>query len=237
MSQLASMLGGLLALWLALGLLFHPLAAPCFEALWALVAGWWPFLARTRESVHVSTAGAVSAAVSLVVLAASVHAFLRWLAAARGAEPWRARWTAAVLGLFVTSFAVGIGMVGITHQVLWLATAPEPLLANDLRERILASDLGTAAYLGRELVQRARDARLTVALATARLVADCREKLIDYEQIGLVYPGRAEDPVTVLVVYLRDPVVARRAGPRRVTAEAYEDLPAGELARLLGGAP
>src|SRR5262249_35929765 len=44
-----------------------------------LVAGWGFFLARVVPQITVSAAGVLTAVVSLAVLAAGLHAFLRWL--------------------------------------------------------------------------------------------------------------------------------------------------------------
>jgi hypothetical protein len=40
---------------------------------------------------------------------------------------WKWRWTFAVLAVVILMFAAGISLVGLTHQVVWVANSPEPM--------------------------------------------------------------------------------------------------------------
>ncbi|MCA9071447.1 MAG: DUF1559 domain-containing protein, partial [Planctomycetaceae bacterium] len=48
---------------------------------------------------------------------------------------WPKRWTACILGLVLMMFIAGIALVGMTHQIAWLATSEEPLLESTGRSR------------------------------------------------------------------------------------------------------
>src|SRR5262249_33914379 len=45
--------------------------------------------------------------------------------------PWRLRWTLALVAVVVLMFVAGIAAVGLTHQTIWLMTAPVRLTDRD----------------------------------------------------------------------------------------------------------
>ncbi len=105
------------------------------ETVFQLAGGWAFFLARVLPGVTVSLAGSVTAIVCLVALGVGIHCFCEWLyreickrrgAAERGI--WPLRWTSSILSVVVLMFIAGISVVGISHQTVWLMTAPEPLI-------------------------------------------------------------------------------------------------------------
>jgi hypothetical protein len=106
------------------------------QAAWELLVGWIPFLSRTWPIVTVDWAGVAAAAFCLTVGGAGLHFFARWFYAqrakarspeARTGQPWRLRWTAAIIAVLVLMFVAGITVVGLSHQAAWLLTSPEPL--------------------------------------------------------------------------------------------------------------
>ena len=73
----------------------------------------------------------------LAFLAFALHSFCGWLYGQilrakypdRAAEKrWQPRWTAGLLAVVILMFVAAIAAVGLTHQTVWLATSPEPLM-------------------------------------------------------------------------------------------------------------
>lgn len=100
-----------------------------------LLFGWVFFLADASRRVEPNPAAIATAAVILPLVALGVHSFAGWMHAhARpDAPPWRRRASLALVGAIVLSFTAGIGVVGVAHQVAWLATAPELLTDGNFR--------------------------------------------------------------------------------------------------------
>jgi len=120
------------------------LAVP-LQAFLLLAFGWVHFLWRVVPDVKTDTAGAATGVIALALLVVGLHGFLRWLHAGIGAlrsEPvgmdtlsesvavWRLRWTTSLVIIVLMIFVAGISMVGIAHQLAWLANSPEPLVGS-----------------------------------------------------------------------------------------------------------
>lgn len=98
-----------------------------------LFLGWVIFIAREAPRLTISWEGILTAAVCLPLLAGSLHGLLKWFVnhrprpAGHEAEVgrWRFRWTAGILGLVLAMLVAGISMLGIAHQVFWIASSPE----------------------------------------------------------------------------------------------------------------
>ena len=111
-----------------------------------LAIGWVLFLVHVLPQVEIDPGAWATGLVALAAFTAGLHGFLRWLASAvrSTAEPnsdqlsttvdrdkpaWSLRLTATVAALLMVMFVAGISIVGITHQLTWLATSKEPLVA------------------------------------------------------------------------------------------------------------
>jgi hypothetical protein len=96
----------------------------------ALVFGWTSYLGRVVPRVAIHWPGVATVALCLALFAAGFHLFVRWLASElrrpEGGGRWRARWTAAVAGVFVLMFVAGLATVGIAHQAGWLLSSERP---------------------------------------------------------------------------------------------------------------
>jgi hypothetical protein len=104
-----------------------------FEGVWTLLFGWIGFLGRVLPKIQVNRESAAVGAIALVLFTAGVHGLGRGAARAAGAEgsprqAWRLRWTAALVALVIVAFAAGTAMIGVVHQVSWLAKSQQPLL-------------------------------------------------------------------------------------------------------------
>jgi hypothetical protein len=139
---------------LACGLLF--LACLGFswpgDMLFNLAFGWIFYLRRVLPQVRISISGVATAAVCLGALALGLQWYLRWFAgqmprgdagAASIASTWPIRRTGVIIGLLILMFVAGISAVGISHQIAWLLTSPEPVIEGWMKQdvdRVKTSD-------------------------------------------------------------------------------------------------
>lgn len=101
-----------------------------YEAAITLVVGWIAFLGRVIPRMTVYWPSVVVGGAALVLFAASVQ----WIGSSVR-QPWRFPWTAALVSMLLVSFAAGISIVGIVHQIGWLASTKEPMLDETLAPR------------------------------------------------------------------------------------------------------
>lgn len=109
------------------------------EASIALVFGWFSFLQRVLPRMTVYWPSLVVSAVALILLTAGVHwlgaSYFRYATARKGGASqrrWRFRWTFALVSMVLVSFAAGISIIGIVHQIGWLATTDTPIMGEGL---------------------------------------------------------------------------------------------------------
>lgn len=99
-----------------------------FEVPRWLAFGWIWFLAVVLPAVTVDWGVVAVGAAALLLFTGGVHWLAwAWRRAASGRPPWRFRWTLRVVALTFLLFASGVCLVGLTHQLVWLAGAREPL--------------------------------------------------------------------------------------------------------------
>jgi hypothetical protein len=123
-------------------LLLIPAAVTVPELLlvpWALAFGWINSLGRLLPRLDPPLSVVIVAMSALLVLVVGTHWFCGWLHprllaadapgdAKRRSWPWK--WTLALHGgLWLVFFAV-MGLVGIVHQVAWMAASGEPMFAS-----------------------------------------------------------------------------------------------------------
>ncbi len=95
-----------------------------WEAAGFVLLGWIGFLFRVIPKIDPDPATVVTGCVALTGFAVGVHVTgRRWVAG------WRVRWTAMAVTALGLLFGVGVAVIGIAHQISWLATAKEPLRA------------------------------------------------------------------------------------------------------------
>jgi hypothetical protein len=128
-----------------------------------LLVGWFAFVSRSYSKLTVNWNGVATAAVCMALLVLGGHWFLTWLvtpmrpantASARdlnvgsavGIPSWSMKRTIQLLMVFMLLFVAGTAFIGLMHQTVWLATAPEPLT----RFRL---DLGPYADVSNHLKQ------------------------------------------------------------------------------------
>jgi hypothetical protein len=199
---------------------------------WALGFGWIGSLVRLVPHLSPSLGALSMALIGLLVLIVGTHWFCAWLhqrlQSADGANgsgwPWK--WTLALHGgLWLVFFAV-MGIVGIVHQVAWMAASGEPVFVS-----------GKGRWKAR--------AALNIAAVTLRMAADEAGWSLAKTQAGFWNSdsgsGKAGDPVweqhqviflsgdgdrlAAAIVIPRDPRWRKQAGLVMVQPEgkvAYE---------------
>lgn len=113
--------------------LVAPVVPLPFQIVFGLLAGWYVFLRDVLPRVTVDRTQLVIAGFALAAFVGGLQTLLRRNVPERivGGRPWPWRATAAVTGLLMAMFVAGTGLVGIAHQIGWLATSPEPVLEQD----------------------------------------------------------------------------------------------------------
>ncbi|MDH3717220.1 MAG: DUF1559 domain-containing protein [Planctomycetota bacterium] len=112
------------------------------ELLIYLAVGWLLFIGRVGPQITASLSGIATGIVALALFAVGSHWMFKWFYAARHSASetkplrvWSARWTAVIVCAVVLIFVAGTAMVGIAHQVVWLATSDAPFLEGGIGER------------------------------------------------------------------------------------------------------
>ena len=155
MKFLAWFLGIMVFLFLLSCLGIHVLP---WDAVFALVAGWILFIARTLPKVQWSGGMVLSAAVYVVLLGVGGQLFLRWLYSQTSGARWRVGWTLRAFAVLLLMFAVGTAAFGVVQHVKTLAGSQEifiPYIEHSDR-RYCAENL---TDIGQALMRYARDHR------------------------------------------------------------------------------
>ncbi len=106
----------------------------------SLLFGWVIFPIRTLPQMTFEPAAFAVAFAALAVLLVVAHRLGRWFyahaqAAAQTSTspPWRFRWTASIVVMILSVFAVGIGLIVVIHETGWLLTSKEPIITSSVR--------------------------------------------------------------------------------------------------------
>ncbi|MEQ8852461.1 DUF1559 domain-containing protein [Gimesia sp.] len=130
----------LLGLTLGLGLFFLP------QTVYALMIGWISYLWRVVPTLTLSISGTLWFLCTLSLFLIGVHLVGRKLyrgtlttvkrtESTTGVSRWRLRWTATLVSLLLVLITSGISLIGISHQLWWMAAGDQRAL---LRERPLS---------------------------------------------------------------------------------------------------
>ena len=119
------------------------MAVSAIEAVvFTLLTGWWLSAGRLLNGWHTALASVFLFALTVIVVVAGTHAFLRWLHgsfySARGKSPpaaWRWIWTLCGFAMVVCALLGICCVVLTTHQLYWMAKSPDPVFTNPLRDR------------------------------------------------------------------------------------------------------
>lgn len=109
-------------------------AVTTIEGPFIVLFGWIPFLWRVLGEVRPDGPSVLVGVLALLLFAVGVHWLGRsWRGAANPAGKWRVRWTAAVVSGVILLFSAGISVIGMTHQIAWLATSEQPMVGEGVR--------------------------------------------------------------------------------------------------------
>ena len=111
--------------------------SPPFEIIGRLVIGWALHLIRLAKEMIFDGDATLVAAIALGLFVVGLHWLAqRWRGGSRTSEsrkPWSWRLTLGLAGLIICVALAGIAAVGIAHQSVWLAAAPNWLESGSLR--------------------------------------------------------------------------------------------------------
>jgi len=132
----AALLFGCVVLLLDLVGVFYPV-----EFVLIVAFGWLAFLFTVVPNVTIDWGQVTAGLVAALLLVLMAHRFAAWFYAAvrvgRVADAaasemsgprWNLTWTIQAVLVLVCLFAAGTAMIGVTHQVAWLATSDQPWL-------------------------------------------------------------------------------------------------------------
>jgi hypothetical protein len=91
----------------------------------ALLFGWLSFGWAAVESARLNWVTVAEAGICITIFFAGSHWMASWLyRASASGEPrvWRLRWTGAGLAIVMLLFVIGISLIGIIHQTVWLVS-------------------------------------------------------------------------------------------------------------------
>ena len=98
-----------------------------------LVFGWMLFLGRSAQEMTLNFSSLAWFTIGLTLLVFLAHHTLGWLTTGSGVEApgqsspeWPLRRTLVLVWAVLASFIAGVCLVGMTHEVVWMATAKEP---------------------------------------------------------------------------------------------------------------
>ncbi|MBA4032887.1 MAG: hypothetical protein C0478_18625 [Planctomyces sp.] len=104
------------------------------EGVFDLLFGWVGYLATVLPRVSVRWDAVAMFVASLALATVVAHLTFSWFhrefqqRREQSVTRWRWKWTLVLMAGFLLLFAAGISFVGVTHQMSWLATSPEPLV-------------------------------------------------------------------------------------------------------------
>ncbi|WP_417393818.1 DUF1559 domain-containing protein [Gimesia chilikensis] len=123
----------LMGLSLFLGLLFVP------QTVCTLMLGWIIYLWRVVPTLTLSSSGTLWFLYPLILFLIGVHLVGRKLfrgtpdtvkrtESTKGVSRWRLRWTVTLVSLLLVLITSGISLIGISHQLWWMATRDQKAL-------------------------------------------------------------------------------------------------------------
>jgi prepilin-type processing-associated H-X9-DG protein len=117
-----------------------------FRAPFELLLGWVSFLMRVLPKVSADGPSLIVGCAAFVLFTVGVHwAGRSWRRKPvtgddAAAQPWKIRWSLAVVAVVCVLFAAGVSLVGATHQLVWLLTSDRPLVVETSEEGAVRSE-------------------------------------------------------------------------------------------------
>lgn len=240
------------------GLILAAVVLPCV-GIWApvhlillMLFGWIGFLIRVTPRIEPDGNAIALSGIALVVFVCGLHGLLMSFYRPAGqsdaspTQTWRWRWTISSVAIIVMLFVAGISMVGITHQIAWLATAKEPLFSpqllgsrrmessNNLKQLVISlhnyHDEHQAFPAGMQTGSQgeALHGWLTILLPYL-------EQKALYDTIDLNQPWNGPENKPALATMLRTLLIRPRAAQEPLDAEGYALSHYAANLHVLGG--
>ena len=93
-----------------------------------LLTGWIGYLIETLPKVRINWNTLISTIVFLLAFTLGFHALCGWLyREMTTGRRWKRQWTLSVVAVVMLMFIAGTAAVGITHQIVFLATSERPM--------------------------------------------------------------------------------------------------------------
>lgn len=97
-----------------------------------LLIGWIKYPLEVADRLTIEWVSVTTACIALALFCVGVHKIGSWLAVAKSTasqpQSWNFRNSVQIVLLILFAFLAGTSMIGIVHQVTWLATKNQPLL-------------------------------------------------------------------------------------------------------------
>ncbi len=116
--------------FLACLLSLMPMLEFMFASVVLLAIGWVFFLVRVVPQLTVDWGMLLTGVMCLWLVGVGMHGLGRWAyheSKELVFQPWRLRWSIAIVSVTILAFVAGIAMVGVAHQTAWLFSSPEPI--------------------------------------------------------------------------------------------------------------
>ena len=105
------------------------------QTLFQLGTGWIPYLKRTLPTLTVSASGVLWFLFCLALFVTGLHLACRGVyrgkqetAAAEENRDWQLRWSFSLVALLLVLVTSGICLIGVSHQLWWMATGKDKLV-------------------------------------------------------------------------------------------------------------
>ena len=106
-----------------------------FEFVWTLCFGWVYAAVRLATRLQQHTSGFLLWGLLFLTVGLGAQRFCKAIAADRHTG-WKLRWTIAGFGGLWLSLTAAMAMIGIAHQIGWIAASGEPWASPNERERL-----------------------------------------------------------------------------------------------------
>jgi hypothetical protein len=203
-----------------------------------LVFGWITFLARTIPKISVNVDMLAFSAVCLTATLLFANYFLIWIvnaiATARGAQlKWRWKWTCAGFTAVSLLFLVGMSVIGLVHQLGWLATTTDPMytrlgisvIQNQIPMRNVTTLVRSGGYRTIE--------QFKTELFQQRIYFDNSTPNAIAERFHILVITSPSNEVTGVLIFPRDPKARERFGGMMALDDDDYPIKPGDLSKTI----
>ncbi|MCK6550977.1 hypothetical protein L6R52_34385 [Myxococcota bacterium] len=184
--------------------------------------GWIGYATRVLPAITVGPSALVTSLVTFVALVITAQLF-----AARVRPGWPLRWTLTGIGAVVAMFAASIAGAGVLHQLGWMITTREPLIASSWTRPQMEHQRACSLLGLRSLPPGPKSAAALRAQVFAARLTEPNERFAIH-----VDEARGTDRYRVLLVP-RDAVLRAESGARLCGRDLDERVPSERIDEVL----